>query len=81
MMAYINLTSEKQYVQRIDKFGGVDFTTNETQVPITRSPDAVNMIADEKFFPVKRAGYEKLHDYLSTYTDFLRRRMRSGRHL
>ena len=63
MMAYINLTSEKQYVQRIDKFGGVDFTTNETQVPITRSPDAVNMIADEKFFPVKRAGYEKLHDY------------------
>lgn len=62
-MAVLNASEAPTYTQRIDRFGGVDFTTNETQVPTRRSPDALNMIADEKFFPVKRAGYEKLVDY------------------
>ena len=62
-MAVLSASEAPTYTQRIDRFGGVDFTTNETQVPTRRSPDALNMIADEKFFPVKRAGYEKLYEY------------------
>lgn len=44
------------YAMKLQSFGGVDFSSNETQVSAKRSPDARNMIADEKFFPVKRTG-------------------------
>lgn len=43
---------------RITRFGGVDLSTLTTETDLRRSPDARNMIADEHFFPVKRAGYK-----------------------
>jgi hypothetical protein len=45
------------------RFGGVDFTSVPTQVAAHRSPDACNMIANEKFFPVKRPGYRVFGQY------------------
>lgn len=46
---------------RLDRFGGVDFFSNEAQVSLNRSPDSKNMIADSRYFPVKRTGYKKVY--------------------
>lgn len=56
-MANMAVYDQDIYETKLTKFGGVDFSSIPTQVKSTRSPDAVNMIADEKFFPVKRPGY------------------------
>ena len=42
------------------KLRGVDFSVDESQVDMTRSPDMVNMISDEGGNPVKRKGWSKL---------------------
>ncbi|WP_059005250.1 hypothetical protein [Bittarella massiliensis (ex Durand et al. 2017)] len=44
----------------IQQFRGVDFSSDSTQVDVSRSPDALNMIADQAFFPVKRTGYKRV---------------------
>ena len=44
----------------IQQFRGVDFSADSTQVDPSRSPDALNMIADQAFFPVKRTGYKRV---------------------
>lgn len=62
-MGAISQTQEKQYTQSFVRFGGVDFTSVPTQVAAHRSPDACNMIANEKFFPVKRPGYAVMGQY------------------
>ena len=62
-MGAITQTQEKLYTQGFMRFGGVDFTSAPTQVAAHRSPDACNMIANEKFFPIKRPGYESVRSY------------------
>lgn len=42
------------------QFQGVDFSTDRTQVSMTRSPDAINMISDTAGFPEKRTGWRYL---------------------
>ena len=44
----------------IERFAGVDFSTDPTKVDPIRSPDACNMIADATYFPVKRTGYRRI---------------------
>ena len=62
-MADIPVTAVKEYKSNFRRFGGVDFTSAPTQVAAHRSPDACNMIANEKFFPIKRPGYESVRRY------------------
>lgn len=62
-MADIPVTAVKEYKSNFRRFGGVDFTSAPTQVAAHRSPDACNMIANEKFFPIKRPGYEAVRRY------------------
>lgn len=62
-MADIPVTDVKEYKSNFRRFGGVDFTSVPTQVAAHRSPDACNMIANEKFFPVKRPGYRVFGQY------------------
>lgn len=44
----------------IDKFGGVDYSTDASKVSVNRSPDLLNMISNTSNFPVKRTGYKKI---------------------
>ena len=44
----------------IQQFHGVDLSSDSTQVDVSRSPDALNMIADQAFFPIKRTGYKRV---------------------
>ncbi len=45
----------------LEGFGGVDFFSDASQVSPKRSPDAKNMIADARYFPVKRTGYKRVY--------------------
>ncbi len=47
----------------VERFAGVDFSTDPTKVDSSRSPDACNMIADATFFPVKRTGYRREYQF------------------
>ena len=44
-------------------FRGCDFTTDPAEIDDSRSPDALNMIADDAGFPVKRCGWRVMHDF------------------
>lgn len=57
---YKNITRKPPEPIVIDQFRGVDFSANATQVALNRSPDALNMIPDEKFFPCKRTGIKRV---------------------
>lgn len=61
MMYYKFSGSNKLKKLRLDMFGGVDFFSDASQVSLKRSPDALNMIADSRYFPVKRTGYKKAY--------------------
>lgn len=45
------------------QFLGVDFTTDDTNIADSRSPDALNLITDAAGFPEKRPGWRMLHNY------------------
>ncbi len=48
------------HTKRYSAFRGVDFSTDPSQVDDSRSPRAVNIIADEAGCPEKRLGWRKL---------------------
>ncbi len=48
------------YKQVYDRFKGVDFSSDPSQIEDTRSPDALNLIADAGGFPRKRLGWRTL---------------------
>ena len=54
------IESVKLYSKAYDKFRGVDFSTDPTQVADYRSPYALNLISDLAGFPEKRPGWRKL---------------------
>lgn len=56
----MKLSSPEKHILLLDKFGGADFSSNPTQVNSSRSPDMQNLIADSRFFPVKRPGWKTL---------------------
>ena len=49
--------------KRLDKFGGVDFSSDPAAIAANRSPDALNMISDTGGFPEKRVGWRVLKNY------------------
>ena len=59
-MRYRYPTEDAVQVLTVDRFAGVDFSSDPSQVDWSRSPDACNMIADESGYPVKRTGYERI---------------------
>lgn len=56
-------TAPKMGREQYRNFGGVDYSTDETQIDKRRSPRAVNMIADEGGFPEKRWGWRTVHRF------------------
>lgn len=63
-MAHFSVpASPKLMALSLDKFRGVDFANNATQVHLYRSPDAQNIISDLAGKPVKRTGYETLASF------------------
>lgn len=60
-MAHFSVpASPKLMTLQLEKFKGVDFANNATQVQLYRSPDAQNIISDLAGKPVKRTGYKTL---------------------
>ena len=55
-----NPTSPTVYTHKYGTFRGVDFSRSETMVEDSRSPHAVNLIADTGGFPEKRLGWRVL---------------------
>ena len=55
-----NMDSVDLYKKRYDRFRGVDFSTDPTQVADTRSPICQNLISDLAGFPEKRLGWRTL---------------------
>jgi hypothetical protein len=53
------------YTKRYEKFKGVDFSTDPTQVSEARSPICQNLISDLAGFPEKRPGWRVLHTIAS----------------
>ncbi|MGN1014442.1 MAG: hypothetical protein ACI4PM_03680 [Butyricicoccus sp.] len=53
-------TKDAVQVLTVERFAGVDFSSDSSQVDWSRSPDACNMIADEAGYPIKRNGYERV---------------------
>lgn len=51
------------YTKVYSQFLGVDFTTDDTNISDSRSPDALNLIADAAGFPEKRLGWRALKDF------------------
>lgn len=56
-MSYRYTAAEEIRELRMERFAGVDFSSDPTKVDGIHSPDACNMIADEAGFPRKRTGY------------------------
>lgn len=54
------IAATKTYQRTYDKYRGVDFSTDPTQVADFRSPYAVNLVSDLAGFPEKRAGWRTL---------------------
>ena len=57
-MAFDFGKAPEQKTLRIEKFLGVDFANNATQVAPNRSPNAENILSDLAGKPVKRTGYQ-----------------------
>ena len=55
-----NPTSPAIYTKKFTTFRGVDFSVSETMVDDSRSPRAVNLIADLNGFPEKRLGWRTI---------------------
>lgn len=53
-------TQQDPPLLRIERFGGVDFSSTPTQIAEFRSPDMLNMILDEVGAANKRPGYDKV---------------------
>lgn len=60
-MPSINPVSTPMYTRVYGAFRGVDFSTDATQVDLSRSPGAQNMVSDSAGFPEKRPGWRWLH--------------------
>lgn len=58
-----NIPSVSLHTKVYSQFLGVDFTTDDTNISDSRSPDALNLITDAAGFPEKRPGWRVLQDY------------------
>lgn len=49
--------------KRYGHFLGLDYSSDETKIDDARSPEMINMIADEGGFPEKRVGWRTVHTF------------------
>ena len=65
MPRYIDIegATPKLYQVKIENFRGVDLTSGECNVSLSRSPDAPNMMPSDGGYPVKRRGYQLFRDF------------------
>lgn len=63
MLSTNNIPDTKLYTKVYSQFVGVDFTTDDTNISDSRSPDALNLITDAAGFPEKRPGWRAIHNY------------------
>lgn len=52
----------KLYTTRYEKLGGVDYSTDITEIDRRRTPTGINMISDEGSYPVKRLGWRVINN-------------------
>lgn len=57
------LKDAKLWTKMYTYFRGCDFTTGKSEVDDSRSPDCLNMIADDAGFPEKRVGWRVLDTF------------------
>ena len=62
MIKIAPLNDAKLFQKLYSAFRGCDFTTDPAEIDDTRSPDALNMIADDAGFPEKRCGWRIMHE-------------------
>lgn len=58
-----NIPEASLHTKVYHQFLGVDFTTDDTNISDSRSPDSINLIADAAGFPEKRLGWRTIHNY------------------
>lgn len=56
-------SSPNIFTKRYDRFSGVDFSTDSSQIDDNRSPIAVNIVSDAGGFPEKRVGWRTLKQF------------------
>jgi len=54
--------SPKLYTTRYDNLGGVDYSTDITEIDRSRTPTGTNMISDDGSYPVKRLGWRVINE-------------------
>jgi len=54
--------SPKLYTTRYDNLGGVDYSTDITEIDRRRTPTGTNMISDDGSYPVKRLGWRVINE-------------------
>ena len=59
----LNLRDQQMFSKSYAAFRGCDFTTDKAEVDDTRSPDSLNMLADDAGFPEKRVGWRVLEHF------------------
>lgn len=63
MIQIPSLSDARLYSKAYSYFRGCDFTTDPAEIDDSRSPDSLNMIADDAGFPVKRTGWRVLSTF------------------
>ena len=58
-----DLENARTYTKVYGAFRGCDFTTDPAEIADSRSPDSLNMIADDAGFPQKRVGWRVLSQF------------------
>ena len=56
-------SSPNIFTKRYDRFSGVDFSTDSSQIDDNRSPIAVNIVSDAGGYPQKRVGWRTLTQF------------------
>lgn len=60
-MSLVGISDPPIHTKAYSSFRGVDFSTDPTMIDDSRSPWAVNMIADEGGYPCKRIGWRSIY--------------------
>lgn len=59
----VDLADAEYGIKVYDAFRGCDFSTDPAKIADSRSPDCLNMVADDAGFPEKRIGWRTLAEY------------------
>ncbi|MCI7126000.1 MAG: hypothetical protein MR935_07400 [Agathobaculum sp.] len=63
-------SAPREGMRKYGAFRGVDYASDETKIDLSRSPRAVNVIADEGGFPERRFGWRTVHRFAGCISGF-----------